>query len=84
MHFIKGNRELPALSEEYRDASGNLEFQQKAECFDKDDAAPVVIHLPATLVPVQSRKVQALVSVFDSRGELLERFKAFDVRFPKP
>ena len=83
MHFIKGNRELPALSEEYRDASGNLEFQQKAECFDKDDAAPVVIHLPATLVPVQSRKVQALVSVFDSRGELLERFKAFDVRFPK-
>jgi len=36
------------------------------------------------LVPVQSRKVQALVSVFDSRGELLERFKAFDVRFPKP
>jgi hypothetical protein len=77
-HFVQAN------DDQYRDEKGNLVFKQDFECSEKTEATPIIVHLPATMLSRDNRKVEALVYVHTARGEFLEEFKRFSVHFPKP
>lgn len=82
--FEKDHQLLRSESIEYSDDKGNLAFHEEFECSEKSEAIPIVIHLPASLVTKDQRKVKALASVYDGNHSLVETFKPFDVHFPKP
>jgi|HubBroStandDraft_6_1064221.scaffolds.fasta_scaffold16084_3 hypothetical protein len=82
--FRKDGRLVQAPDQEHRTDKGELIFKQQFECSEKTEAAPVAVHLPATLVSKENRKLQAHVFVYSMEGELVEEFRPFDVRFPKP
>jgi hypothetical protein len=82
--FRKDKRLIQALDEQYRNDRGELVFRQDFECSEKTEATPIVVHLPATLVSKDERKVEAVVYVYSGDGVFLEEFKPFDVHFPKP
>jgi hypothetical protein len=84
MNFYKDKRPIQALDEQYRNDRGELVFRQDFECSEKTEATPIVVHLPATLVSKDERKVRTLVYVYSGDGVFLEEFKPFDVHFPKP
>ena len=83
VHFSKDKHPLQTSNEQYRNSAGNLEVRQKIVCLDREDAAPLNLHLPASLVSEKDRKTEAQVFVLTSTGEVLERFKSLDVKFPK-
>lgn len=82
--FEKDHKFVKASSPEFSDADGNLIFRQGFECNEKSEATPLVVHLPATLVPKDDRKVDARVEVLSQKGDFLDEFKALTVHFPKP
>ena len=84
INFHKDKHLIQALDEQYRNDRGELVFRQTFECSEKTEATPIVVHLPATLVSKDERKVRALVYVYSGDGVFLEEFKPFDVHFPKP
>jgi hypothetical protein len=59
-------------------------FRERFECSEKSEAIPVIVRLPATLVPKDSRKVQAHIEAFSENGEFLDEFKPLTIHFPKP
>jgi hypothetical protein len=83
IHFSKDKHPLQTSDEQYRDSAGNLAVRQKIVCLDREDAAPLNLHLPASLVSEKDRKTEAQVFVLTFTGEVLERFKSLDVKFPK-
>ena len=82
--FEKDHKFLKATSPEFSDSAGDLIFRQQFECSEKSEATPVIVHLPATLVPKEDRKVEARIEVFSENGEFLDQFKPLTVHFPKP
>ncbi len=82
--FRKDKRLLQAVDDQHRNDRGELVFRQEFDCSEKTEAAPIVVHLPATLVSKDNRKAEALVYVYSKDGDFLEEFKPFDVHFPKP
>lgn len=84
INFRKDKRAVQALDEQHRNDRGELVFRQDFECSEKTEATPTIVHLPATLVSKDKRKVEALVYVYSGEGTFLEEFKPFDVHFPKP
>ena len=83
IHFSKDTHLVQSNNEQCRDSAGNLEVRQQILCLDRDDADPLGLHLPASLVSEKDRKVEAHAVVVTSTGEILERFKDIDVHFPK-
>jgi hypothetical protein len=82
--FRKDNRPVQAIDDQHRNERGELIFRQESECSEKTEASPAVFHLPATMVSKDNRKLEALVYVYSRDGDFVEKFKAFDVHFPKP
>ena len=82
--FEKDHKLLKSTSQDSSDTQGNLVFRQPFDCNEKSDAAPLLVHLPATLVPKDNRKVEARVEVFSQEGDFLDEFRPFTVHFPKP
>ncbi len=82
--FEKDHKFLKSTSADFSDADGDLVFRQEFECNEKSEATPVVMHLPATLVPKENRKVEARVEVLSRKGDFLDEFKPVIVHFPKP
>jgi hypothetical protein len=82
--FEKDHKLLKSTSPDFSDTKGDLMFQQKFECSEKSEATPVIVHLPATLVPKDSRKVEAHVEAFSEKGEFLAEFRPVTIHFPKP
>jgi hypothetical protein len=82
--FEKNHKFLKSASPEFSDSDGNLIFRQQFECTEKSEATPVIVQLPATLVPKEDRKVEARIEVFSSAGVFLEEFRPVTVHFPKP
>jgi hypothetical protein len=82
--FRKDKHPIQAADDQHRNERGELVFRQAFDCSEKSEASPVVVHLPATLVSKEDRKLEALVYVFSKDGDFLDEFKSFDVRFPKP
>lgn len=83
IHFSKGNQLLQSEGGEYRDSTGNLEFRQEVTCTDKESASALNVHLPASLVSEKNRRTTAEVDVLNPAGEILARFKSFQVDFPR-
>jgi hypothetical protein len=83
IHFSKGNQQIQSESAEYRDSTGNLEFRQQVTCSDKESASALDVHVPASLVSEKNRKTTAQVDVLSPAGEVLARFKSFEVDFPR-
>jgi len=84
IQFLKNKQLLQAIDDQHRNERGVLIFQQGFDCSEKTEASPVVVHLPATLVSKDDRKLKALVYVYSQDGHFLEEFNPFDVHFPKP
>jgi hypothetical protein len=82
--FRKDGRMVQASDQEHRTDKGELIFKQQFECSEKTEATPIVVHLPATLVSKENRKVQANVFVYSMEGKFVEEFKSIDVHLPKP
>ena len=82
--FQKNKVLVKTNDEAHRDKEGDLMFRQEFECSEKTEAQPVVVHLPATLVTKENRKVDAVAFVFSKEGQFVEEFKPVSVRFPKP
>src|SRR5258708_4491548 len=82
--FRKDKRLLQAVDDQHHNDRGELVFRQEFDCSEKTEAAPIVVHLPATLVSKDNRKAEALVYVYSKDGDFLKEFKPFDLHFPKP
>jgi len=82
MRFLHDGRPVPLLATD--ESRSTTDYRQTYECSDKDDATPFSVHLPATLVGKDDRKVKAEADITDSEGAVLERVRQFDVHFPKP
>ncbi|HEV2491405.1 MAG TPA: M48 family metallopeptidase [Candidatus Acidoferrales bacterium] len=82
--FRKDKHLVQAIDDQHRDKQGDLTFREDFDCSEQSEAYPLLLHLPATLVSKDERKVEALVYIYSSNGDLLEEFKAFGVHFPKP
>jgi hypothetical protein len=59
--------------------SGSSEIRRQAQCVDKDDAVPTVIHIRSTIAP----KVKAQVDFLGPNNAVLERSNDIDVHLPK-
>lgn len=84
INFRKNKHPIQALDEQHRNDRGELIFRQDFECSEKTEATPIVVRLPATLVPKDKRKIEAVVYVYSDHGVFLEEYKPFEVHFPKP
>ncbi len=82
--FEKDHKFVKSTLQDSSDPQGNLIFRQQFECNEKSDASPVLVHLPATLVTKEDRKVEARIEVFSQKGDFLDEFKPLTVHFPKP
>jgi|SRR5579859_14972 len=82
--FRKDHRAVQALDVEHRNDKGELISTQQFECSEKTEATPIVVHLPATLVSKDNRKLQAQVIVYSMEGQFVEEFRTIEVHFPKP
>jgi hypothetical protein len=74
---------VKAIDEEHRNDHGELTFRHNFECSEKSEAQPLVVHLPATLVAKNDRKVEATTYVFSGAGQFVEEYKPVSVHFPK-
>jgi hypothetical protein len=82
IHFLHDGR--PVSLSETGESGAKTDYRQAYACSDKDDATPFSVHLPATLVGKDDRKVKAEADITNGDGAVLERVKPFDVHFPKP
>jgi hypothetical protein len=82
--FRKDKTAVKAIDGEHRNDHGELTFRHNFECSEKSEAQPLVVHLPATLVAKNDRKVEATTYVFSGAGQFVEEYKPVSVHFPKP
>jgi hypothetical protein len=82
--FRKDKVPVKAIDEEHRNERGELTYRQNFECSEKSDAQPFVVHLPATLVAKNDRKIEATTYVFSGAGQFVEQCKPVSIHFPKP
>jgi Peptidase family M48 len=84
IHLTKGDgAPVKSMLSEYQDSAGNVVIHEYAQCLDADSARRTVVHIPATIIPAQDRKLRAQIEVLSPRDKILERSKIFDVHFPK-
>jgi hypothetical protein len=83
VHFSKNKLDLQTDNPNYRNSHGNLEYRQEIVCLDKDDAGPLNIQLPSSLVSEKYRKAQAKVDIIGTHDDLLESFNIVNVHFPR-
>ena len=82
--FRKDKHPIQTVDDQHRNDRGELVYRQDFDCSEKTEASPVVVHLPATLVSKDDRKLEALVYAYSKDGTFLEEFKSLEVQFPKP
>jgi hypothetical protein len=82
--FHKDKVAVRAIDEEHRNDRGELTYRKSFNCSEKIEAQPIVIHLPATLVAKNDRKIDATTYVFSEAGQFVEEYKSVSVHFPKP
>jgi len=82
--FRKDKLAVKAIDEEHRNDRGELTYRQSFNCSEKTEAQPIVIHLPATLVSKNDRKIEATTYVLSEAGQFVEEYKPVSVHFPKP
>lgn len=82
--FAHHNQGVPSAQPGYSNPSGNLEVRERIPCPDKEEAAPLEIHIPAAALLGRQRKLKAHIFVFGPDGTPIERSKLFNVHFPKP
>jgi Zn-dependent protease with chaperone function len=79
--FEKDNHPVKAADAEFSDKDGNLVFHERADCLEKNETIPVLVHIPARAVSAHDRSVKATAYVW-SQGNLVGNSKLFDVHFP--
>ena len=82
--FEKDHKLVKTTSPEFAGPDGDLVYRQRFECSEKSEAVPVIVHLPATMVSKNNRKLEAHVEVFSESGTFLDQFRPITVHFPKP
>jgi len=82
--FRKDKVAVKAIDEEHRNDRGELTYRQNFECSEKSEAQPLVVHLPATIVAKNDRKMEATTYVFSGTGQFIEEYKPVSIHFPKP
>jgi hypothetical protein len=82
--FRKDKVAVKAIDEEHRNDRGELTYRQNFECSEKSEAQPLVVHLPATIVAKNDRKIEATTYVFSGAGQFIEEYKPVSIHFPKP
>ena len=80
--FQKDNHPVKAADPQFADKDGNLAFQEKADCLQKNETIPITLHIPSTAVSDKDRSITAAAFI-GSNGALIAETKAFDVHFPK-
>ena len=55
---------------------------EQADCLEKNETTPIVLHVPATAVSDHDRSLKAVAFV-SNQGELIAGSKTFRVHFPK-
>jgi|SRR5579863_1459484 len=80
--FQKDGHPVKATSSDFADKEGNLAVHDKADCLGKNETTPITLHVPATAVSGDNRKLKAEAFVGYS-GEVIGGTKAFDVHLPK-
>lgn len=79
--FQKDHHPVKAADPQFADKDGNLAFHDKADCLERNETTPVVLHIPASAVSDHDRSISATAYV-GSHGELIAGQKTFDVHFP--
>jgi hypothetical protein len=82
LRFLKDNHPVHAQDASFADHDGNLAFREKAECSEKTENSPILLHLPANVVSENERKLHAIAFVANG-SEVIAESKSFDVHFPK-
>jgi len=82
--FRKDKVPVKAIDDEHRNDRGELTYRQNFDCSEKSEAQPVVVHLPATIVAKNDRKLEATTYVFSGAGQFIEEYRPVSVHFPKP
>jgi hypothetical protein len=80
--FLKDGRPIQAADPSFAGKDGALVVHQKTQCFEKEDASIVKIHVPAAAVYEHDRSTKAIVAV-GNQGQMVAETKPFDVHFPK-
>jgi len=80
--FEKDNHPVKSADAGLANKDGNLIVREKAECFDRNDNVPVVLHVASTAVTDHDRSTKAMVMIGDGAA-VLAASKLFDVHFPK-
>jgi hypothetical protein len=80
--FQKDNHPVRAADPQFADKDGNLAFHEKADCLQKNDTTPILLHLPSTAVSEKDHSITA-AGFIASNGALIAETKTFNVRFPK-
>ncbi len=79
--FEKDNHPVKAADSELSDKDGNLTFHDRADCLEKNETIPIVLHLPASAVSGHDRSLKGTAYV-ESQGNLIASSKLFDIHFP--
>jgi Zn-dependent protease with chaperone function len=80
--FQKDNHPVKAADPQFADKDGNLAVHEKADCLQKNESTPVLLHLPSTAVSDKDRSITAAAFI-GSDGGLIAETKSFGVHFPK-
>jgi len=79
--FAKDNHPVKAADPKFSDKDGNLTFHDRADCLEKNETIPVLLHVPASAVSAHDRSLKATAYV-ESEGNLIASSKVFDIHFP--
>lgn len=82
--FRKDKVAVKSIDEEHRNERGELVYRQSFNCSEETEAQPLALHLPATLVAKDDRKVEATTYVLSEAGQFVEEYKSVSIHFPKP
>ena len=80
--FQKDNHPVKAADSSFSDDQGNFIVRTKADCLEKSEMAPTVLHVPAGAVSEKDRSLKAEAFASDN-GQLIANTKLFDVHIPK-
>jgi hypothetical protein len=80
--FQKDNHPVRAADPKFADKDGNLDFRDKADCLQKNETTPILLHLPSSAVSNKDRSIRAEAFI-SSNGALIAETKTFSVHFPK-
>jgi hypothetical protein len=79
--FEKDNHPVKAADSELSDKDGNLTFHDRADCLEKNETIPIVLHVPASAVSGHDRSLKGTAYV-ESQGNLIASSKVFDIHLP--